>query len=82
MIKYNFVALNALQELNKDAVCGESFLLRAILYLDASSRRYRCCKGGFSLDGNHLFQTKSPGRHLDAPKFLQLFKFDVSDSQT
>ena len=32
MIKYNFVPLNALQEINKESVCGESFLFGGILF--------------------------------------------------
>ena len=37
MIKYNFVPLNALQEIAKDSVCGESFFSGAILFSNSSS---------------------------------------------
>jgi len=37
MIKYNFVPLIALQELNKESVCGKPVLVGAILFLNASS---------------------------------------------
>jgi replication factor A1 len=37
VIKYNFVPLNALQEISKDSVCGELFFSGAILFLNSSS---------------------------------------------
>lgn len=32
MIRYNFIPLNALQEINKESVCGESFVFGAIIF--------------------------------------------------